>query len=291
MIVFLQKEEIFKMANITQQLVKTDNFETFVNRSGEGNSETILFLHGSGPGVFAWANWRYALNACGETYDCIAPDLLGFGQSGHPESTPKNRQGWMDLWVNQLIELLDRYGIQKAHVVGNSLGCSIALELLLEYPERFGRVVLMGPGGTPNTKLSPELARAKGFYDNPSEKKMRQIMGWFVYDVEKLAPEIDSLAATRYETAMRPEIHLSNESIFATAAVPVPVTALKRIQNPILLVHGRDDMVCSVESSYYLLSHLQNVQLHVYGQCGHWTQIENQESFNNLIQNYFSSTI
>ncbi|MBT2735599.1 alpha/beta fold hydrolase [Bacillus sp. ISL-7] len=279
------------MANITQQLVKTDNFETFVNRSGEGNSETILFLHGSGPGVFAWANWRYALNACGETYDCIAPDLLGFGQSGHPESTPKNRQGWMDLWVNQLIELLDRYGIQKAHVVGNSLGCSIALELLLEYPERFGRVVLMGPGGTPNTKLSPELARAKGFYDNPSEKKMRQIMGWFVYDVEKLASEIDSLAATRYETAMRPEIHLSNESIFATAAVPVPVTALKRIQNPILLVHGRDDMVCSVESSYYLLSHLQNVQLHVYGQCGHWTQIENQESFNNLIQNYFSSTI
>ncbi|MGF6951062.1 2-hydroxymuconate-semialdehyde hydrolase [Neobacillus sp. B4I6] len=279
------------MANITQQLVKTDNFETFVNRSGEGNSETILFLHGSGPGVFAWANWRYALNACGETYDCIAPDLLGFGQSGHPESTPKNRQGWMDLWVNQLIELLDRYGIQKAHVVGNSLGCSIALELLLEYPERFGRVVLMGPGGTPNTKLSSELARAKGFYDNPSEKKMRQIMGWFVYDVEKLAPEIDSLAATRYETAMRPEIHLSNESIFATAAVPVPVTALKRIQNPILLVHGRDDMVCSVESSYYLLSHLQNVQLHVYGQCGHWTQIENQESFNNLIQNYFSSTI
>jgi 2-hydroxymuconate-semialdehyde hydrolase len=143
---YLQKEEIFKMANITQQLVKTDNFETFVNRSGEGNSETILFLHGSGPGVFAWANWRYALNACGETYDCIAPDLLGFGQSGHPESTPKNRQGWMDLWVNQLIELLDRYGIQKAHVVGNSLGCSIALELLLEYPERFGRVVLMGPG-------------------------------------------------------------------------------------------------------------------------------------------------
>ena len=279
------------MANITQQLVQTDNFETFVNRSGEDNSETILFLHGSGPGVFAWANWRYALNSCGEQYDCIAPDLLGFGQSGHPETLPKNRQGWMDLWVNQLIELLDVLGIQKAHVVGNSLGCSIALELLLEYPERFDRVVLMGPGGTPNTKISLELGRAKGFYDNPSEKKMRQIMGWFVYDVEKLGPEIDSLAETRYENAMRPEIHRSNESIFATAAVPVPVTALRRIKNPILLVHGRDDMVCSIESSYYLLSHLPNVQLHVYGQCGHWTQIENKESFNHLIQNYLSSSI
>ena len=141
--------------------------------------------------LLACANWRYALNACGETYDCLAPDLLGFGQSGHPETLPKNRQGWMDFWVNQLIELLDELGIQKAHVVGNSLGCSIALELLLEYPERFDRVVLMGPGGTPNTKLSPELARAKGFYDNPSPKKLRQIMSWFVYDAEEMASEID----------------------------------------------------------------------------------------------------
>ncbi|WML39144.1 alpha/beta hydrolase [Neobacillus sp. OS1-2] len=279
------------MSNIMQELIKTKNYETYLNRSGEGNSEVILFLHGSGPGVFAWANWRYALDACSEQYDCLAPDLLGFGNSSHPNPIPKNRQGWMDHWVNQLIELLEQLGIQKAHVVGNSLGCSVALELLLEYPERFGKVVLMGPGGTPNTKLSTELARAKGFYDNPSEKKMRQIMSWFVYDDEKLAPEIDALAQTRYETAMRSEIHISNESIFATAAVPVPVTALKRIKNPVLLVHGRDDMVCSVESSYYLLSYLPNVQLHVYGQTGHWTQIEQKNSFNLLIQNYFSNKL
>ena len=100
----------------------------------------------------------------------------------------------MNLWVNQIIELLDNLGIQKAHIVGNSLGCSIALELLIEYPERFERVVLMGPGGTPNTKLSPELARAKGFYENPSPKKMRQIMSWFVYDAELIANELDSLS-------------------------------------------------------------------------------------------------
>ena len=46
------------MAEVTQQLINTGQYETFINRAGEGNSETILFLHGSGPGVFAWANWR-----------------------------------------------------------------------------------------------------------------------------------------------------------------------------------------------------------------------------------------
>lgn len=279
------------MTNITQNSIKTANYSTFLNRSGEGNAEVILFLHGSGPGVTAHANWRYALQACSENYDCLAPDLFGFGQSSHPEVLPKNRQAWMDQWVDQVIELLDELGHQKVHVVGNSLGCSIALELLLEHPERFDKVVLMGPGGTPNTKLSPELARAKGFYDNPSEKKLRQIMSWFVYDAEKLAPEINGVTASRFENAMRPEVRRSNDSIFATAAVPVPVTALNRIEQPILLIHGRDDRVCSVESSYYLLSHLPNSQLHVFSKCGHWTQIEFKDQFNNLIQEFFTNKI
>jgi len=279
------------MVNQINELIKTKNFETYINRSGEKNSETILFLHGSGPGVTAQANWKYQLDECSERYDCLAPDLLGFGESSHPDPLPKNRQGWMDLWVDQLIELLDELDLQKVHLVGNSLGCSVSLELLMNYPERFEKVVLMGPGGTPNTKLSPELARAKGFYDNPSERKMRQILSWFVYDDKKMEEEIETVAATRYETAMKPEIQRSNASIFSTAAVPVPVTALQRIEQPVLLVHGRDDKVCSVDSSHYLFSYLSNAQLHIYSQCGHWTQIEHHESFSNLIQDYFGSAI
>ncbi|WP_419959201.1 alpha/beta fold hydrolase [Psychrobacillus sp. BM2] len=279
------------MTNISQATIKTANFETYLNRSGEGNDEAILFLHGSGPGVSAIANWRYALQACSENYDCLAPDLFGFAQSSHPEILPKNRQGWMDQWVNQVIELLDELNLQKVHVVGNSLGCSIALELLLDYPERFDKVVLMGPGGTPNTKLSFELARAKNFYDNPTRKKMRQIMSWFVNEPEKMAPIIDGVIETRFETAMRPEVQRSNDSIFATATVPVPETALNRIENQVLLVHGKNDRVCSVESSYYLLDHLLNAQLHVFGRCGHWTQIEKKDEFNALIQNYFAGKI
>ncbi len=279
------------MANNNQKLIKTHNFETFLNRSGEANAETILFLHGSGPGVSAWSNWRYQLDECSDRYQCIAPDLLGFGQSGHPDPLPSNRQGWMDHWVEQMIELLDELGLEKVHLVGNSLGCSVSMELLINYPERFDKVVLMGPGGTPNTKLTPELARAKGFYDNPSEKKMRQILSWFVYDARSLASDLDSVAEIRYQTAMKPEIQRSNASIFSTSAVPVPVSALRRIEQNVLLVHGRDDNVCSVDSSHYLFSHLSHAQLHIYSECGHWTQIEHHESFSNLIQDYFAKAI
>lgn len=282
---------ITKEVIITSKHVRTGKFTTWVNEAGDKNNEAILFLHGSGPGVTSIANWSYALNDCGSNYYCLAPDLYGFAQSDHPEEPLKNRQAWMDCWVEQLIELIDYYELQKVHVVGNSLGCSIALELLLEYPERFDRIVLMGPGGTPNTKISFELARAKTFYDNPSKKRLQQIMGWFVYDKDAMQPIIEGLTDARFENAMREEVHRSNNSIFSSAAVPIPTVALKRIKNPILLVHGRDDKVCSIESSYYLLEHLDNAQLHVFAQCGHWTQIEKKDEFNFLIQQFFDKKI
>ena len=282
---------VTKEVTITSRHVRTGKYTTWINEAGDKNNEAILFLHGSGPGVTSIANWSYALNDCGSNFYCLAPDLYGFAQSDHPDEPLKNRQAWMDCWIEQLIELIDYYELQKVHLVGNSLGCSIAMELLLEYPERFDRVVLMGPGGTPNTKLSFELARAKAFYDNPSKKRLQQIMGWFVYDKEAMQPIIDSLTDSRFENAMREEVRRSNNSIFATAAVPIPTVALKRIENPILLVHGRDDKVCSIESSYYLLEHLNNAQLHVFSQCGHWTQIEKKDEFNFLIQQFFSKRI
>lgn len=274
-------------ASVTSSVVKTTNFESYVNESGTANTEAILFLHGSGPGVTSIANWQPALEACGKEFHCLAPDLYGFSKSSHPEQPLKNRQQWMDQWMLQVIELLDHYGIEQTHIVGNSLGCSIALELLIEYPERFKRVVLMGPGGTPNTKLSFELARAKNFYDNPSKKRLQQIMSWFVYDPEKMQPVIDALTDDRFDNAMRPEVRRSNDSIFASTAVPIPTVALARIGNPVLLVHGLKDKVCSVDASYYFAEHLPNSQLHVFNQCGHWTQLEKKEEFNYLIQAFF----
>lgn len=272
---------------ISSKHVTTGKYTTWVNEAGSKQGIPILFLHGSGPGVTAIANWSYALHDCSDVFYCLAPDLYGFANSDHPAEPLKNRQAWMDCWVEQLIELLDFYELEKVHVVGNSLGCSVALELLLEHPERFDEVVLMGPGGTPNTKLSYELARAKSFYDNPSKQRLEQIMRWFVYDEEAMMPVIKGLTDARFENAMREEVKRSNNSIFATAAVPVPTVALNRIKHRVLLVHGRDDKVCSIDSSYYLLEHLHNAQLHVFPQCGHWTQIEKKDGFNHLIQQFF----
>ena len=92
----------------------------------------------------------------------------------------------------------------------------------------------MGAGGTPNTKISTELMRAKHFYDSPSLESIKQIMGWFVYDAKSLEKEIEEIAIPRFEMAMRPEVKRSNSSIFAGKALAVPETALRRLEHELI---------------------------------------------------------
>jgi 2-hydroxymuconate-semialdehyde hydrolase len=281
---------------VTNAEVKTGNTRTYYNRSGEGLGETILFLHGSGPGVTAWSNWQFALPFFDDKFHCLAPDLVGFGASEHPLDPPSGMRHWMRLWVDQCLALLDVLQIENAHVVGNSMGGAIALHLLMEAPERFSRAVLMGSIGAPHT-IRPEIDRLWGFYEDPSVHVFRNLIRWFVYDDSFIADRLDSIARTRYEAAMVPDVQRSFKAMFPAPRqtvlddLVVPELALRRMTHPILLVHGRDDKIVPMETSLHLLGHLPNVQLHVYGQCSHWTQIEFAGSFNRLLAQFFSARI
>jgi len=276
--------------------IKTGTYETYTNISGEDQKETILFLHGSGPGVTAWSNWQFALPALDGGFHCIAPDLAGFGATDHPKNSPSGMRSWMRLWLDQCLSLLDALKLEKVHLVGNSMGGAIALHLLMEAPDRFNRVVHMGPIGTPH-KITPALDRLWGFYDDPSLQMFRNIIRWFVYDDSFLADRLDSIAKTRFEAAMNADVQRSFKAMFPAPRqttiddLVVSELALRRMDHPTLLVHGRDDKIVPLETSLYLLEHLPKAQLQVYGQCSHWIQVEYAKSFNQLLAQFFSGQI
>ena len=276
--------------------IQTGNFTTYCEHSGDDHAETILFLHGSGPGVTAWSNWQFALPALAERFQCLAPDLAGFGATEHPQNPPTGMRSWMRLWVDQCLALLDARKLEKVHLVGNSMGGAIALHLMMEAPERFECVVLMGPIGTPH-RITPELDRLWGFYDDPSVKMFRGIIRWFVYDDTFIADRLDTIAQTRFEAAMNPEVQRSFKAMFPAPRqtviddLVVPELALRRMDHSVLLVHGRDDKIVPLETSLYLLQHFSKVQLHVFGQCSHWTQIEFAKKFNQLLAQFFTGQL
>jgi 2-hydroxymuconate-semialdehyde hydrolase len=285
------------MAEVKHGTVGSGRLSTFFSRAGEGSPQAIIFLQGSGPGATGWSNWQYALPILGDRFDCIAPDFVGFGQSAHPEHPPRGAAEWLPTWVAQIRELIDHLGLKKVHLVGNSLGGAIALHLLVEHPDLINRVVLMGTAGVP-ARLTRELDQIWGFYDSPSASRMAQIITWFAYDESLIAGRIAEVAQMRYDAAMSADVRRTYMEMFPAPRqrhlddLVVADASLRRIKRPVLLVHGRDDVIVPVETSHYLLQHLGGeVQMHIYGRCSHWTQVEFRESFHALISKFFEGEL
>jgi 2-hydroxymuconate-semialdehyde hydrolase len=251
-----------------------------------GSGDPVLLLHGSGPGVSAWANWRLALPALGERYRTVAPDLLGFGYTERPQ----NPHYTMPEWLEHTLAFMDAVGLEQTHVVGNSFGGALALHLADAAPERVKRLVLMGSVGV-KFVITPGLESVWGF--EPSFQAMRDLIDLFAYDTSLVS---DDLAVMRLAAAERPGVQEAFAAMFPTPrqacvdALAIPTDRLAVLPHSTLILHGREDQVIPLECSLTLHQQIPNSQLHVFGHCGHWTQIEHADTFHRLVGDFLAET-
>jgi 2-hydroxymuconate-semialdehyde hydrolase len=246
----------------------------------------VLFIHGSGPGVSAWANWRLALPELAKTHRVIAPDMVGFGFTDRPSGIAYD----MYTWVRQAVGLLDALGLKKAHVVGNSFGGAIALALAIRHPERIGRLVLMGSVGVP-FPISEGLDAVWGYH--PSLANMKKLLDVFAYSRELVN---DELAELRYRASIRPGFQESFSAMFPAPrqrwvdAMASSKADIRALAHETLIIHGRDDKVIPLSNSLTLLQWIERSQLHVFSRCGHWVQIEHAARFAHLLEDFFAES-
>lgn len=249
-----------------------------------GRGFPLLMLHGSGPGVSAWANWRLVMPELAEASQVIAPDLAGFGFS----ERPKGYDYTMDHWVEQAVGLLDALDIPQADLVGNSFGGALALALTIRHPQRVRRLVLMGSVGVP-FEITPGLDAVWGY--TPSFENMRAIMDLFAWDRSLVN---DELARLRYEASIRPGFQESFSAMFPAPrqrwvdAMASREAAIRAIPHETLVIHGRDDRIIPLANSLTLAGWISRSQLHVFGRCGHWTQIEHAGRFARLVADFLA---
>lgn len=240
-----------------------------------GEGFPALFIHGSGPGVSAWANWRLVLAPLSQRMRVIAPDMAGFGFTERRADIRYD----MDTWVAQALGLMDALGIEQADVVGNSFGGALALALAIRHPQRVRRLVLMGSVGVP-FPITAGLDAVWGY--TPSFENMRRIMDYFAWDRSLVN---DELAELRYRASVRPGFQESFASMFPAPrqrwvdALASREQDIRALPHEALIIHGRDDRVIPLQTSETLLRWIERSQLHVFGRCGHWTQIEHTDAF------------
>lgn len=249
-----------------------------------GNDEPLVLLHGSGPGVSAWANWRLNLPVLAQKFRVIAPDIVGFGFTERPAGIVYT----LDTWVAHAVSILDALELERVDLVGNSFGGALSLALAVLHPDRVKRLVLMGSAGV-SFPLTPALDETWGY--EPSIANMRRMLDSFAYDRNLVT---DELARLRYEAALRDGVQEAYAAMFpaprqrwieALASAEVDVRLLP---HETLIIHGREDRVLPMSSSLRLHELISRSQLHVFGRCGHWTQIEHAGRFNRLVLDFLS---
>jgi 2-hydroxymuconate-semialdehyde hydrolase len=248
---------------------------------GDPAKPAALFIHGSGPGVSAPSNWAHLMPSFAESHYCIAPDVLGFGDSEHPDPAPTGGMPeYTDLRARSLLALLDALGVAKAHFIGNSMGGMITLRAAQIQPDRIDKMILMGSGGAP-IPPSADLMKLITFYQDPSPEAMADLLVRFVDDTALFAGNLEEIARTRVGLATRDDVRRSHLATFNPEHGPVKYTEgeLAAIGHQALVLHGREDRMLPVTAGYYLAENLPNATLHVLPHAGHWIQIERAADF------------
>jgi 4,5:9,10-diseco-3-hydroxy-5,9,17-trioxoandrosta-1(10),2-diene-4-oate hydrolase len=265
------------------------------HEAGDRAHDTVLLLHGGGPGASAWSNFGRTLGVLSERFHVLAVDQLGFGQSSKPTEFGKQ---FFAASADALAELLGELGIAKAHCVGNSLGGGTSIRLALDHPDKAGRLVLMAPGGLGLNVFAPDPTEgikklyAFGAPPGPSKEKLADFLRTLVFDASMVT---DELVEERFRYAADPETLASMRAMGASFLAPGAAEQAMlwregfRLRQRVLLVWGREDRVNPLDGALVALKTIPRAQLHVFGGCGHWAMLEKFDEFNALVTQFLEA--
>ncbi|MBX3680928.1 MAG: alpha/beta fold hydrolase, partial [Rhodocyclaceae bacterium] len=223
------------------------------NDAGSG-AETVVMLHGSGPGASGWANFnRNVEPLVSAGYRVILMDCPGWSKSDPIVCTGSRSE----LNARALKGLLDAIGLDKVHIIGNSMGGHSAVAFALFNPARVGKLVLMGGGTGGPSQFVPMptegIKLLQGLYREPTIEALKKMMSVFVFDSSSLTEE---LYQARLDNMMSRRDHLEN-FVKSLAANPKQFTdygpRLGEISAQTLVIWGRDDRFVPMDIGLRLL--------------------------------------
>jgi 2-hydroxy-6-oxonona-2,4-dienedioate hydrolase len=245
-------------------------------------------LHGSGPGVSGWQNFRRNLPAFAEHFRCLVLEFPGFGVSDSTGEHP------MAAAAPAVPRFLDGLGLDRVDVIGNSMGGIIATGVAIRHPDRVGKLVTVG--GMGRNLFSPAPGEGINllteFAEDPTRERLVQWLNSMVHDrrlvteelVEerwKLATADDALAGMRKmygKGALK-----ARAAAAAKSDTPPQWAMLHKVRAKTLITWGRDDRVSPMDMAIVPMRTIPDVELHVFPNCGHWTMIEQQEAWESAV--------
>jgi pimeloyl-ACP methyl ester carboxylesterase len=274
--------------DVTDRSVIVDGYRLHYLTAGE-SGPVVLLVHG---GIIdaAHLSWGAAIDALAADFRVIAPDMLGYGESEIPDIEYSTA-----LHVDVVEAFLDAIDVDRAHIVGVSLGGGIALGLALQAPRKIERLVVVDSYGLgsdlPNGDLSYALARRPSLNElsiallRRSRRLARASLGGIVQDTESIS---EDLVEEFYAQLQRPGVGRAfrrwrHHEVTRAGYRTVYVDRLGEIEHPTLVLHGAEDGLFPVRWAERAADRLPDADLRVLGNCGHWLPRERPAECNEAI--------
>jgi pimeloyl-ACP methyl ester carboxylesterase len=248
-----------------------------------GTGEPLICLHGAGPGASSWSNFRTNIDAFSGKYRTILWDMPQYGKS----EKLVIEGGRLTFVSGVLREFMDQLGIEKARIVGNSMGGQVGIKLAIDSPERVEKLVVIGSTPVGQSLFCPmplEGIKMIGNYykgEGPSLEKMRTLIQTLLFDSSFLTEEV---LQERYESSLDPDvIRIMRDSAPGREDLG---DQLHKVQCPALIVWGMDDRFGALDIGLLMMRRFQNPRMHIFAKCGHWAQVEHADEFNALVLDF-----
>lgn len=275
----------------TSRFAQTARWRLRYNEAGAGHP--VILLHGTGPGATGWSNFSQNVPGLAKHFRVLALDFPGWGGSDIFDCTGESRTSAN---AEAVLGLMDALGIEKAALVGNSMGGAAVIEFMARYPGRISHAVTMGSGLFALPPLFAPGGMSEGIrvlvetYRAPSPANFKRLVEVMVYDASFAS---DALAEQRSRDALAVPEHLTNWLKWPMGHPRGPFGDLELILGklatsdvPTLMIHGRDDRTVPLEVTLKLFGLIPNSRAVLLNRCGHWAQLEHSAEFERLVTGF-----
>jgi pimeloyl-ACP methyl ester carboxylesterase len=273
---------------------RIDGLHVRLLAAGTGRAPPLLLLHGGGFDA-ADFSYRYAIEPLARRRPVLAFDWPGYGGSDKP-----NHRYDLDYYARFLSHLMDSLGIQRAALVGTSMGGGAALSFALCSPERVEKLVLVASYGLgkdiPHGRLGYFLVHAPLAADlvyvllRRSRRALRSGLRIMVCDPRVVSNElVDEARRLLHQPASGRAFRSFRKSEVGWRGLKTDLSdRLGEVAAPTLLVHGDRDRVVPVEWARRAHERLPDSELRVLRGCGHWPPRECPDTFNRVVTDFLS---
>ena len=256
----------------------TNNQTVSYIEEGSVNAPTIIFIHGF---PLNKAMWNKQVGELKENYRVIAYDIRGHGNSNASDDDFS-----IELFVVDLLSLMDALKIDKTILCGLSMGGYIALNAIENYPERFNAIILCDTNCTDdvpevkeNRMKAIESIKVKGIeqYAGESLKKLFAPVS-FSNHIEEIAVVKEMIMKTHKQSLFK--------TMHALAERKETCTKLHEIKVPVLIMVGKEDEITPPDKALSMQEKIKGSIIHILDHAGHLSNMENSREFNKQLKEF-----